>query len=73
MIFIIAGSYKLAKKWAAAQSFADDEWFCSMDLDEIKNKSNFHVVILESASDIPSPFFEKLYTLAQARGRINRT
>jgi len=72
MIFVIAGSYGQAKKWAIAQSLTDKEWFCTLDLEELKNTSNFHVIILESAAELPPPFFEKLYTLAQMRGRINR-
>jgi hypothetical protein len=73
LIFVLAGNYNSAKKWAIAQMLADDEWFCTMDLDELKRASNFHVIILESASELPSTFFERLYTLAQSRGRINRT
>jgi len=72
VIFVIAGNYNSAKKWAIAQSLTDDEWFATLDLEELKKVSNFHVIILESASELPSTFFEKLYTLAQHRGRINR-
>jgi len=72
MIFVIAGSYNSAKKWAEAQHLIDNEWVCTLDLDEIKRMSNFHVIILESASELPPTFFEKLYTLAQFRGRMGR-
>ena len=72
MIFIIAGSYGQAKKWASAQHLADEEWFCTLDLDELKRTSNFHVVVLESASDLSPIFFERLFNMAHARGRINR-
>lgn len=72
MIFVIAGNYNLAKKWAVAQGLTDDEWFCTMDLEELRRESNFHVIILESAAELTPSFFEKLYTLAQMRGRIGR-
>jgi hypothetical protein len=72
MIFILAGTYKHAKTWANAQNLGCDEWFCTLDVDELKQSSNFHVVILESAAELEPNFFEKLYTLAHARGRIGR-
>jgi hypothetical protein len=73
MIFILAGTYSQAKKWAAAQQLSDDEWFCTLDLDELKGRENFHVVVLETASELTSIQFEKLFHLAHIRGRINRT
>ena len=72
MIFIIAGSHIHAKKWAAAQMLSDDEWFCTLDLDDLKSRQNFHVVVLETASELPPMHFERLFNLGQARGRINR-
>lgn len=72
MIFILAGSYSQAKKWAAAQELADDEWFATLDIDDLKQFSNFHVVIHESAAELPSNFFEKLLTVARSRGEIGR-
>jgi len=72
MIYILAGSYGQAKKWAAAQMLSDDEWFCTLDLDDLKSRENFHVVVLENASELPPIHFEKLFNLGQARGRINR-
>lgn len=72
MIFLIAGNYDHARKWAEAHQLDSSEWVCTLDLDEIKKMSNFHVIILESASYLPSSFFEKLYNLAKFRGRINR-
>lgn len=72
MILIIAGSYNQAKKWAASQQLASDEWFSTLDEDEIKRASNFHVVILESAAELPPMFFERIYTVARTRGRIDR-
>lgn len=72
MICILAGAHSHAKKWAYAQQLSDDEWFCPLDETHIYGKENFHVIILDSAADIPSRTFERLYQLAQQRGRINR-
>lgn len=72
MIFILAGTYSQAKKWATAQHLADDEWFSTLDLDELRRASNFHVVVLDTAAELPPGFFEKVFTLARQRGRINR-
>lgn len=72
MIFILAGSYGQAKKWAAAQQLGDNEWFSTLDLDDLKGYENFHVIVLDSASELPPAFFEKVYRLAQIRGRMNR-
>lgn len=51
---------------------ADDEWFSTLDIDDLKSRENFHVVILDSASELPSSFFEKIFTTARLRGRMNR-
>lgn len=72
MIYILAGSYAQAKKWAAAQQLADNEWFSTLDPDELKGKENFHVVVLDTASELPPIFFEKIFNLARLRGRMNR-
>lgn len=72
MIYILSGNYDQAKKWASSQHLSNDEWFCSLDLDELRQTSNFHVIVLESASELSTLFFEKLFNLAQQRGRINR-
>jgi len=72
MIFILAAAYVHAKRWATAQQLADDEWFCSLDVADINARENFHVIILESAADLPPRTFERIYTLAQMKGRINR-
>lgn len=72
MIYILAGNYSSAKKWATAQFMADSEWFCTLDLDELKSRQNFHVVVLETAAELPPIVFERLFNLGQLRGRINR-
>jgi len=73
VIFILAGTYNHAKKWADAQQLSDSEWFSTLDLDELKSRQNFHVVIHESASELSPIYFERLFSLAHKRGRINRT
>jgi hypothetical protein len=72
MIFIISGNYAQAKKWANAQLLTDDEWFATLDLDELKSRQNFHVIVLESAAELPSPLFERVFRMAQIRGRMGR-
>ena len=72
MIFILAGNYSHARKWAATQQLADNEWFSTLDLDELKSRENFHVVVLDTASELPPTQFEKLFSLAHIRGRMNR-
>ena len=72
MIFILAGSYKAAKMWAESQHLNDDEWFATLDVDDLKMAKNFHVIIHESAQHLSPGFFEKIYSLAHERGRIGR-
>lgn len=72
MIYILAGNYASALKWAAAQMLSDDEWFSSLDEADLKSRENFHVVVLETASELSPIFFERLFNLAHHRGRINR-
>ena len=69
MIAIIAGNYKDAKKWSESQFLSIDEWFYA-NTDEVMIRKNFNVVVLESASELPPHFFEKLFTLAKYRGRM---
>jgi len=71
---LIAGSYLEAKTWARGQMLDDSSWFYPTDIEELKNRSNFHVIVIGSAGqNVPASYFEKLYTLAQQRGRIGRT
>ena len=72
MIYILAGNYASASKWAAAQMLSEEEWFCTLDLDELNSKQDFHVIVLETASELPPIVFERLFNLGQSRGRINR-
>ena len=72
-ICIIAGNYDEAKIWARGQHLDDDSWFYPADLEELNSRSNFHVVVVGTAGWNVSPgYFEKVFSLAQVRGRINR-
>lgn len=70
MIFIIASTYKDAKKWAAMQQLPCGDWFFTLNEDELYRKNGFHTIVLDSAAELPSPLFERLFSLGQKRGRI---
>ena len=72
MICILAATYKQAERWATAQQLADDEWFCTLDQFDLYNRENFHVIVLDTASELPPILFERLFNMAQERGRRNR-
>ena len=73
MICLIAGNYEEAKTWARSQFLARTEWFYPEDEDELKNKSDFHVIVVGTAGlNVPSSYFDRFYALAQTRGRIGR-
>jgi hypothetical protein len=71
MIYVLASTYKAAKMWASAQHLKPDEWFSTLDESELYGRENFHTIVLENASDLPSMLFERLFNLAQMRGRMN--
>lgn len=71
MIYILAGTYKAAKQWATAQQLKPDEWFSTLDESDLYGRENFHTIVLESGAELPSRLFERLFSLAQARGRMN--
>lgn len=73
MICIIAGNYHEAYTWASGQQLDNREWFYPADLDEIKQRTNFHVVVVGTAGqNVPPNYFEKIFHLARERGRIGR-
>lgn len=73
MICVIAGDYHEAETWAHSQLLARNEWFYPSNEDDLKDKNNFHVIVVGTAGfNIPTPYFNKIYMLAQMRGRINR-
>ena len=71
MIYILAGNYAAAKRWAEAQHLDNSEWFSTLDIDDLNAYENFHVIVLESASELAPGFFEKLFRKARQRGRMN--
>lgn len=73
MICIIAGNYQEARVWARSQMLDKNEWFYPSDVEELKQKSNFHVMVVGTAGqNVPPHYFEKLFRLAHERGRIGR-
>jgi len=73
-ICVIAGNYQEAITWARGQTLDDDSWFYPFDIEDLKRRSNFHTVVIGSAGqNVPPSYFEKIFNLAQQRGRINRT
>ena len=72
-ICIIAGNLLEAKRFAFAQDWSDDQWFYPYDENELMKKDNFHVLVIGNAGlNVPLSYFDKIYELAKARGRINR-
>jgi len=73
MICIIAGNYREAEVWARSQSMDKSEWFYPSDFSDLNGRQNFHVFVIGTAGEnVPPGYFERLYNLAQTRGRINR-
>jgi len=73
MICIIAGNYHEALTWARGQLLDKDEWFYPLDVDELRRRENFHVVVVGTAGmNVPANYFEKVLSIAQERGRRNR-
>lgn len=73
MICIIAGNYDEARMWARGQMLDKSEWFYPADLDDLKQRTNFHVMVVGTAGQNVSPgYFERVFNLAHARGRIGR-
>lgn len=72
-ICILAGNKDEAVKWASGQNLNDDQWFYPKDTNDLLFKSNFHTLVIGTAGmNISSSYFDKVYNLAQQRGRIGR-
>jgi len=70
---ILAGNKDEAKRWASTQNLEDSQWFFPDSPNELLFKSNFHVIVVGTAGEnVPSYFFEQIYSLAMKRGRIGR-
>jgi len=73
MICLIAGDRLEAETWARSQMLARIEWFFPEGEDDLNSRSNFHVLVVGTAGfNVPSSYFNRIYALAQQRGRIGR-
>jgi len=73
LICIIAGNYHEAKTWADGQNLEKKEWFYPEDERVLNSYCAFHVVVIGTAGEnVPSSYFNRIYTLARLRGRIGR-
>ncbi len=73
MICIIAGDELEAETWARSQMLAKNEYFYPTDETDLLRRSNFHVVVVGTAGqNVPSSYFNRIFSLAQQRGRLNR-
>lgn len=72
MICIIGPSYQEARNWAYGQQLSECEWFYPNELEELYRYSNFHVVVIDSAVNMPSGYFERIFSLAKRRGMVGR-
>lgn len=74
MICILAGNQEEASTWARSQLLANNEWFYPEDEEDLRNRTNFHVVVVGSAGyNVPPSYFNRIYAVAQRQGRIDRT
>lgn len=74
MICILAGDFQEALTFARSQNLARAEWFFPEDEEDIKYRTNFHVLVTGTAGlHVPESYWNRIYALAQQRGRINRS
>lgn len=73
MICLIAGNALEAEQWASGQNLHPNEWFYPRDEEDLKQRCNFHVIVVGTAGqNTPLSFFNRIYNLALTRGRIGR-
>lgn len=73
MICIIAGNFQEAKRWAYGQQLEDNEWFYPTDELDLMRRQNFHTIVIGTAGhNVPESYFNKIFTTAKKRGRVNR-
>jgi fructose-1-phosphate kinase PfkB-like protein len=71
MIAIIAGNYHEAETWARGQMLEDDEWFSIENEEDLLSRKGFHVIVVGTAGqNVPPSYFNKIFNLAQRRGRM---
>ena len=72
-ICIIAGNEEEAYRYARNQGLEKDQYFYPKDVNDLLFKSNFHVLVVGSAGqNVPSSYFNKIYSIALERGKIGR-
>lgn len=70
---IVSGNYEEARTWARSQELDDNSWFFPIDEDDLKQHTNFFVLVIGTAGhNVPVSYFNRFYELAQSRGRIGR-
>lgn len=70
---LLAGNYDEAEKWASGQNLESNSWFYPKNESDLLFKSNFYVLVIGTAGmNVPSNFFERIYSLAVTRGKIGR-
>lgn len=73
MIMLLAGNYHEAVTWARGQELDNSEWICPTDISDIMKYTNFHVLVIGTAGhNVPSSYFERVYSIAKNQGRIGR-
>lgn len=73
MICIIAGNELEAYRYAQANLLDDSEWFYPADFEDLKTRSDFHVIVAGSAGiNVPPAYFERLLHFAKSRGKVGR-
>lgn len=73
MICIIAGNHEEAAAWARGQNLARCEWFYPQDEDDLRKRTNFHVIVIGTAGqNVPLSYFNRIYAVAQQQGRVGR-
>lgn len=72
-ICLIAGNQEEAYRYARSQNLSPEQYFYPRDINDLVFKSNFHVLVVGSAGmNTPSSYFNKIYHIAQERGKIGR-
>ena len=72
MICIISTSLQRAKNWADNQGLERDEWFAPQNSDDLMDKKNFHVIVIDIFPEYRLGWFERIYHLAKIRGKLDR-
>ncbi|MEX0595468.1 MAG: hypothetical protein WD512_03130 [Candidatus Paceibacterota bacterium] len=72
-ICIFAKNEKEADRWAENQNLSKSQYFYPKDLNDVMFRTNFHVIVIGIQElSVNAQYFEKIYALAQQRGKIGR-